>query len=199
MVYSSLTTLTVTSRGHVTEVLSPAFDAGTLFCEVNITSLTYTVEASASSDELQAWKCKGKRHPPLTLCTRQLPRARKLRCLSRPAMRPQQPMSCTPSFSQFRVIVTLVPVILSSAPVCVTRIVRSSCNAHCPGNVPCHDGEDVQHGIRLGLKYNETFGGPGYNVQSCPYCPLHSLFLEKTQTSSLSGRVSVRALDGSQM
>ena len=41
---------TVTSLGHVTEVLSPAFDAGTLFYEVNVTSLTYTLDASASND-----------------------------------------------------------------------------------------------------------------------------------------------------
>ena len=49
-VESSLATLTVTSLGHVTEVLSPAFDAGTLFDVVNVTSLTYTVDASASSE-----------------------------------------------------------------------------------------------------------------------------------------------------
>ena len=47
LVDSSVSTLTVS---HVTEVLSPAFDAGTLFYEVNVTSLTYTVDASARSD-----------------------------------------------------------------------------------------------------------------------------------------------------
>ena len=61
----------------------------------------------------------GKRHPPSTLCTRQLPRTREIQFLTRLAMRPQQPTSCTPSFSQFRVFVTLVPVMLSTAPVCV--------------------------------------------------------------------------------
>ena len=81
----------------------------------------------------------GKQHPPSTLCTRQLPRTRKIGCLSRPAIRPQQPTSCTPSFSQFRVIVTLVPEMLSKAPVCVHEVVRSSFNAHCPGSVPCYD------------------------------------------------------------
>ena len=45
---------------------------------------------------------------------------------------------------------TCVPFVGSC--VCVTRIVRSSFNAHCPGNVPCHDGGVVQHGIRLGLR-----------------------------------------------
>ena len=38
-------TLTITSLGHVTEVLSSAFKAGTLFYDVNVTSLTYTVDA----------------------------------------------------------------------------------------------------------------------------------------------------------
>ena len=50
LVDSSLATLTVTSLGHVTEVFSPAFDAGTLFYEVNVTSLTYTLDASANSE-----------------------------------------------------------------------------------------------------------------------------------------------------
>ena len=50
LVDSSLSTLTVTYLSHVTEALSPAFDAGTLFYEVNVTSLAYTVDASAKSD-----------------------------------------------------------------------------------------------------------------------------------------------------
>ena len=72
--------------------------------KINVTSLTYTVDASASSEAtgLEVDKTAA----------------------------PQQPVSCTPSSSQFRVIVTLVPVTLSLAPVCVPRIVRSSCNAH---------------------------------------------------------------------
>ena len=60
-------------------------------------------------------------------------------------MRPQQPTSCTPSFSLFRVIVTLIPVMLSTAPVCGHGVVRSSCNAHCPESLSCHDREDVRH------------------------------------------------------
>ena len=44
-----------------------------------------------------------------------------------------------------------------------------------------------------GCVCNETFGGPGCNVRNCPRCPLHSLCLEKAQTSTLSGRASVRA------
>ena len=135
----------------------------------------------------------GKRHPPSTLCTRQLPRTRKIGCLSRPAMRPQQPTSCTPSFSQFRVIVTLIPVMLSTAPVCVHGVVRSSCKAHCPGSMPCHDRGDVRHASGWGCVCNETFGGPICNVRSCHHCPLHSLYLEKAQTSTLSGCASVRA------
>ena len=78
LVYSSLATLTVTSLGHVTEVLSPAFDAGTLFYEVNVTSLTFTVDAGASSEVATGLKVTEKRHPPSTLCTRQLPRTRKI-------------------------------------------------------------------------------------------------------------------------
>ena len=92
---------------------------------------------------LQAQKLMGKRHPPSTQCTRQLPRTRKIGCLSRPAIRPQQPKSCTPSLSQFRVIVTLVPVMLSTAPVCVHEVVRSSFNAHCP--LPQQGGCATRH------------------------------------------------------
>ena len=61
---SSLATLAVTSLGHVTEVLSPAFDAGTLFYKVNVTSLMYTKNASASSETAtggSGWK-SGSRH-----------------------------------------------------------------------------------------------------------------------------------------
>ena len=65
LVDSSLSTLTVTSLGHVTEVLSPAFDAGTLFYEVNVTSLTYTVDASASSDAATGLEVDGKAAPAI--------------------------------------------------------------------------------------------------------------------------------------
>ena len=60
---SSLATLTVTSLGHVTEVLSPAFDAGTLFYKVKVTSLTYTVDASASNDAATGLEVDGKTAP----------------------------------------------------------------------------------------------------------------------------------------
>ena len=50
LVNSSLATLTVTSLNHVTKMLSPAFNADTIFYEVNATSLTYTVDACASSE-----------------------------------------------------------------------------------------------------------------------------------------------------
>ena len=60
LVDSSLATLTVTSLGHVTEVLSPAFDVGTLFYQVNVTSLTYTVDASARSDAATGFEVNGK-------------------------------------------------------------------------------------------------------------------------------------------
>ena len=71
----SLATLTVTSLGHVTEVLSPAFDASTLFYEVNVTSLTYTVEASASSKVAtggSGWK-SGSRHLHCALDSSRVP------------------------------------------------------------------------------------------------------------------------------
>ena len=69
LVESSFSTLAVTSLGHVTKALSPTFDAGTLFYEVNVTSLTYTVDASASSDAATGLEVE-LRHPPSTLCTR---------------------------------------------------------------------------------------------------------------------------------
>ena len=59
LVYSSLATLTVTSLDHVTEVLSPAFDAGTLFYGVN------TVDASASGDAATGLKMDGKAAPAI--------------------------------------------------------------------------------------------------------------------------------------
>ena len=60
LVDSSLSTLTVTYLSHVTEVWSPAFSAGTLFYKVNVTSLTYTVDASARSDAATGFKGNGK-------------------------------------------------------------------------------------------------------------------------------------------
>ena len=45
--------------------------------------------------------------------------------------------------------------------------------------------------IRLRCVYNETFGSPNCNEQSCPHCPLHSFCLEKAQTSTLDGRASI--------
>ena len=78
LVNSSLATLTVTSLGHVAEVLSPAFDASTLVYEINVTSLTYTVDASANSEVATGLKVDGKAAPAISLCTRQLPRTRKI-------------------------------------------------------------------------------------------------------------------------
>ena len=75
LVDSSLATLTVTSLGHVTEVLSPAFDASTLFVNVNVTSLTYTVDASASSEVAtggSGWK-SGTRHLHCALDSSRVP------------------------------------------------------------------------------------------------------------------------------
>ena len=66
LVDSSLSTLTVTSLGHVTEELSPAFDASTFFDEVNVTSLTYTKTPVPVAIRLRAWKWMGKRHTPST-------------------------------------------------------------------------------------------------------------------------------------
>ena len=59
MVDSSLSTLTVTYLRHVTEVLSPAYNAGTLFYKVNV-SLTYSVDASARSDVATGFTGVGK-------------------------------------------------------------------------------------------------------------------------------------------
>ena len=67
--------------GHVTEVFSPAFSAGTLFYKVNVTSLTYNVDASARSDAATGFKEMERWHTPSSLCTRQLPRTKKLRVL----------------------------------------------------------------------------------------------------------------------
>ena len=71
-------------------------------------------------------------------------------CLSRLSIRPQQPTSCTPSFGQSRVIVTLVPVILSTALVCM---MRSTDPVAKPIVLECAlpRQEDVRHGIQLGL------------------------------------------------
>ena len=60
LVVSSLSTLTVTSLSHVTEVLSPAFNAGTLFYKVNVTSLTYTGTPGPGAMRLRASKYVGK-------------------------------------------------------------------------------------------------------------------------------------------
>ena len=65
LVDSSLSTLTVTYLSHVTEVLSPAFSAGTLFYKVNVTSLTCTVDASARSDAATGFKGDGKAAPAI--------------------------------------------------------------------------------------------------------------------------------------
>ena len=48
---------------HVTKVLSSAFDADTIFYEVNVTSLTYTVAACASSEAATSLNVDGKAVP----------------------------------------------------------------------------------------------------------------------------------------
>ena len=61
---------------HVTKVLSPAFDADTLFYEVNVTSLTYSVDASASSEAATGLKNKwesGTRHLHCALDSSRVP------------------------------------------------------------------------------------------------------------------------------
>ena len=77
LVNSSLATLNVTSLYHVTEVLSLVFDAGTLVYEINVTSLTYMVDTSASNDVATGLKVNRKAAPAISLCGRQLPRVRK--------------------------------------------------------------------------------------------------------------------------
>ena len=67
--WTVLSTLIVNPLGRLTEVLLPAFDAGTLFYEVNITSLTCTVDVTASSDAATGLEVDGKWHPPSTLYT----------------------------------------------------------------------------------------------------------------------------------
>ena len=105
LVDSSLSTLTVTSLGHVTEVLSPALSRKALFSKTSTSLLSRTRWTPVPvAIRLRNWKWMGKRHPPSTLCTRQLSRNSKLGCLSRPAMRPQQPASFTPSFSPVLVL-----------------------------------------------------------------------------------------------
>ena len=90
LVDSSLATLTVTSLGHVTKVLSPAFNAGSLFYEVNVTSLTYTVDASASSEAATGLEVDGKAAPAIYIVHSTAPAYQEIGCLSRLAMRPQQ-------------------------------------------------------------------------------------------------------------
>ena len=74
-------------------------------------------------------------------------------------------------------MVTLVPVMRSTAPVCVTRSgtdpvampivlkVRLATTGGCATRHPT-------------CVCNETFGGPSCNVRSCPHSPLHSSYLE---------------------
>ena len=125
----------------------------------------------------------GKRHPPSTLCTRQLPRTRKIGCLSRPAMRPQQPTSCTPSFSQFRVIVTLIPVMLSDG----------SCMCAWSGTFQLQGPLSWKHAlprqggcatrIRLGLCVQRDVRWP--NLQRAKLSPLSSAFFVLGESADL--------------
>ena len=65
LVNSFIAPLTVTSFGHVTKVLSPAFDADSIFYEINVTSLTYTVDACASSEVATGLNVNGKVVPAI--------------------------------------------------------------------------------------------------------------------------------------
>ena len=190
---SPLATLTVTSLNHVTKVLSPAFDADTLFYVVNVTSLTYSVDASASSDAATGLNINWKAARAIYTVHSTAPAYQENRVLVSARDTTTTTYVCTPSFSQFCVIVTLVPVMLSTAPVCVHEVVRSSFNARCPGSVPCHNREVVRHGIRLGMCVQRYVRWP--KLQRAKLSPLSSAFFElgETQTSTLSGRASVRA------
>ena len=57
----------------------------------------------------------------------------------------------------------------------------------------------LPHGIRLGMCVQHTFGGPNCNVRSCHHCLLHSLGLERAQTSTLMDVQVYGLVDGSQM
>ena len=106
-------------------------------------------------------------------------------------MRPQQPTSCTPSFNQFRVIVTLVPVMLSTAPVCVTH--KGMFQLQYPSSWKCalpRQG-DVRHGIRLKLCLQRDVRWP--RLQRAKLSPLFLPSWKEAQTLTLSGRASARA------
>ena len=167
---SSLATLTVTSL-----VLSPAFDAGTLFYEVNATSLTYTVDASASSDTATGLEVDGKASPAIYTVH-----------------------STAPAYQEIRVLVstrdaTTTPVMLSTALVCVTRsgmdpvatpIVLEVCPATTRG---CASGHPT--GAVCATRRSVA------QVATCEVVPIVLCILrawKEAQTSTLSGRASAR-------
>ena len=160
---------------------------------MNATSLTYTVDACASSQAATGLNVDGKRYLPSALCTRQLQRTRKIGRLSRLAIRPQLPMSCMPSFGQFRVTVTLVPVILCSS--CVfDAMYKSSCKTHCPGVCPATRGEcATRHPTGAACATRHSVA----QITTCKLVPI-VLFLKEAQTSTLSGSAGVRARDSSE-
>ena len=170
---SSLATLTATSLSHVTEVLSPAFDAGTLFYEVNITSLTYTLDTSACSDAATGLEVDGKAAPAIYTVPSTAPAYQEIRVLvsARDAT--------TTTYVVHAFFQPVVPCdAFHGSCMCDAEGYGSSCNAHCPGSVSCHDREMCDTASVWGCVCNETFGGPGCNVRSCPHCPLHSSCLE---------------------
>ena len=136
---SSLATLTVTSLGHVTEMLSPAFDANTLFYEVNVTSLTYTVDADASSEVAtggSGWK-SGTRHLHCALDSSRVPEygvivsARDGTTATYVAHAFFQPVPCDCYADTCNAF--------DGSCVCHVEWYGSSCNVHCPGSLPWHD------------------------------------------------------------
>ena len=171
LVNSSYATLTVTSLGHVTQVLSPAFDADTIFYEVNVTSLTYMVNACASNEEgatgLEVDKKRSRHlHPcstdPAYHENKELVSARDTTTTTYVVHAFFRPVPCD--------CYAGTAVILSMAPVGVTQ--SSTDPVAKPIVLECAlpQQENVRHGIQLKLMCKEIFGGPGCNVQSCPHC-----------------------------
>ena len=174
LVDSTLSTLTVTFLGHVTKVLSSAYDANTLFYEVNVTSLTYTVDASASSDAAAGLDVDGKAAPAIYTVHSTSPAYQENRVLV-------SARDATTTIYVVHAFFQPVPCncyahtcnAFDSSCMCDAEWYKSSCNAHCPGSGPCHD-RDVRHGIRLGLCVQRDVRWP--RLQRAKLSPLSSAF-----------------------
>ena len=110
---SSLATLTVTSLGHVTEVLSPAFDTSTLFYEVNVTALRTQWTPVPVAKWLQAI-VDGKAAPAIYTVHSTAPAYQNNRVIVSARDATTTTYVAHAFFHKFRVIVTLVPVMLST-------------------------------------------------------------------------------------